>query len=139
MAMNPREGKKDLASWAGQVLHFLTLILMAAVAPSWYDEFESNIIKFVAGVPIILTFNGAVPLIKDVTWKDGTKGKMLVWDVTVNEGGKLKKKCLPVTSKRLKDLLMAQDKKASLQGRTFKITAFGDGLMRNWTVEEVQL
>lgn len=129
--------KKVLGSVGGRLTRCLTLVLMAMGDPSWYEEFESKVIQFVSGKPVILTIDSAVPVARPVTWKDGSKGTILYWDVTVHEDGRTKKKELPVSSKRLNDALVVHDRKSPLQGRTFKITAIGENLQRTWIVEPV--
>ena len=45
---------------------------------------------------------------------------------------------MSVTSRRLMNKLIAEDRKAPLIGRTLRITALGDGTARDWHVESVQ-
>jgi hypothetical protein len=46
-------------------------------------------------------------------------------------------KSMGVTSERLMKKLMAEDKKASIIGRTLRIRALNDGTARDWEVESV--
>lgn len=47
-------------------------------------------------------------------------------------------KTMVVTDIRFLDLLINEDKKASLIGRTFRIKAIGEGMKRNWLVSETE-
>lgn len=109
----------------------------------WFDDYEdykaskSKYLKHKSGIPVEVEFLADEPEVREFT-KDGKQITSWNFTVKVNEGGKLREKVESVTSTRLMNLIAAESKKASLQGRRFIITASGDGLQRMWTMVEVK-
>ncbi|MGD0951043.1 MAG: hypothetical protein ABR985_01385 [Methanotrichaceae archaeon] len=112
-------------------------------AVNWFDRYEderaamSKYVKHKSGVPIEVEFLSDVPEPREFM-KDGKQITSWNFSVKVNEGGKLRDKTESVTSSRLMRLIIEEAKKAPLSGRTFTITAIGDGLQRMWTMTEVK-
>ncbi len=112
------------------------------MSTSWIVGFEddqaskSKFVKHRSGVPIVVEFLSNEPE-KNVFVKDGKEIVSWNFPVKVNESGKLREKTESVTSTRLMRLIIEEAKKAPLKGRTFTITAIGDGLQRMWTMTEV--
>jgi hypothetical protein len=111
--------------------------------PHWVEEYEedqasrSKFVKNKPGVPVETEFLSNEPEKKEFT-KDGKTITSWNFPVKVMESGKQREKTLSVTSSRLMRLIIEEARKAPLQGRTFIITAIGDGLQRMWTIAEVK-
>lgn len=75
---------------------------------------------------------------RQILQKDGSQKTSYEWRVSLRNGSdKPKEKILGTSSKRLLKGLKEQDQKQSLEGRTFRITAIGDGMQRVYNIEEV--
>lgn len=106
--------------------------------PSWYDEVETKYVHFVQGVPVIVEFQSREPTMHQMVQKDGTQKKSFEWRVLLKNGNdRPKEKILGTSSKRLLKALKEEDQKKSLEGRTFRIMAIGDGMARIYSIEEV--
>jgi hypothetical protein len=108
---------------------------------SWIEEYEksksSKYLKHLSGIPIEVTFLSNDPEVKEFS-KDEKQIKCYEWrGKTVDESGS-RETIESVTSSRLVKLIIAEAKKAPLTGRTFTITAIGDGLQRMWTMTEAK-
>jgi len=112
------------------------------IPSNWHDLVEQMVepryIKFVSGVPVVLTILSEEPRRRMMTEKDGTQKPLFEWNVSINDGGRVRKKVLSVGSKRLLRGLAEQDETDPLMGRTLSITAIGDGFQRVWSISEVQ-
>ena len=110
---------------------------------SWIESYKddreskSKYVRHLSGVPVDVEFLSNEPE-RRVFTKEGKEIVSWNFPVRVNESGKLREKTESVTSSRLMNLIIEEAKKAPLQGRTFIITAIGDGLQRMWTMVEVK-
>lgn len=110
---------------------------------NWIDKYDedkaskSKYVRHLSGVPVDEEFLSNEPE-RRVFTKEGKEITSWNFPVRVNESGKLREKTESITSSRLMNLIIVEAKKASLQGRTFTITAIGDGLQRMWTMTEVK-
>jgi hypothetical protein len=102
---------------------------------SWANRaevsFSGKFLKFKDGTEYIVKF------LKDPTERNFSLGgqEKLSYEFPVSIDGV--GKTLSVTSKRLMNKLISEDKKAPLVGRTLRIRALGDGTARDWMVEAV--